>query len=158
MAARKIQSVLIPLAAASLLTGIGPYSYAQTTSDPLPTPVPGSLQGQRLDGQLHGFVLNRTITVVGFDFYQYFSAEWRARERNEQYTITIIERPTAIRGSEIWVEYQNRRIYRTFLSATRSRVRDISERAVSIVYDAVVDMDLQQLLYQDLDLAKEELQ
>ncbi len=158
MAESRILRFGMQLTAIGLLASVLPLGHAQTTSDLLPVPVPVSLQGQRLDGQLHGFVLNRTITVVGFDFYQYFSAEWRAREKSDQYSIAIIERPTAIRGSEIWVEYRNQRVFRTFLSSTRSRVRDISERAVGIVYDAVVDMDLQQLLYQDQDLAKEELQ
>lgn len=144
--------------AAILLAGVVTSSQAQTMVDPLPTPVPGSLQGRSLDGLPGGVVLNRTITIIGHDFYQYFSTAWRAHENNERYSISIIERPTAIRGSEIWVEYRNRRVFRTFLSPARSAVKDISQRAAGIVYNAVVDMDLQQLLYQDHDLAREELQ
>ena len=144
--------------AAMLLAGTMTCTQAQIIPDPLPGPVPGAVQPQSLDGQLGGVVLNRTITIVGHDFYQYFTAAWRTRENNERYSIAIIERPTAIRGSEIWVEYRNKRIFRLFLSPRRSAIKNISQRAVGIVYETIVERDLEQLLYQDQDLAKEELQ
>ena len=130
---------------------------AQTTSEPLPVPTPGA-PPRSLDSLAGGVVLNRTITIVGHDFYKYFTASWRARENNERYSIAIIERPTAARGSEVWVEYRNKRIFRTFLSPRRSAVKNISQQAVGIVYENIVEKDMQQLLYKDHDLAKEELQ
>lgn len=147
------QSVVAMLLLAGLCVG----AEAQITSEPIPAAVPGSVQSRQPDGLAGGVVLNRTITIVGFDFYQYFSTAWRTREKNEQYSISIVERPTAIRGSEIWVEYRNRRVFQTFLSPTRSSIKAVSQKAVGIVYKRVVDLDLQQLLYQDHDLAREEL-
>ena len=130
---------------------------AQSTTEILPEPAP-SAPPNSLDSLAGGVVLNRTITVVGHDFYKYFTAGWRARDNNERYSIAIVERPTAIRGSEVWVEYRNKRVFRIFLSPRRSAVRKVSEQAVGMVYETIVERDLQQLLYQDYDLAKEELQ
>lgn len=146
------------LAGVILVAGAMSIAHAQTTSDPLPAPLPGAIQVPNLDGLPGGVVLNRTMTIVGHDFYQYFSTAWRARDNSERYSIAIIERPTAIRGSEVWVEYRNRRIYRIFLSPRRSAIKKISQQAVGIVYENIVERDLQQLLYPDQDLAKEELQ
>ncbi|MCI2808563.1 CsgE family curli-type amyloid fiber assembly protein [Eoetvoesiella caeni] len=142
---------------ALLLAGALSCAQAQNAVEALAAVAPPPVQGQPADGST-GVVLNRTITVVGFDFYQYFASAWRTREKSEQYSISIVERPTAIRGSEIWVQYRNRRIFRTFLSPTRSAVKAISQKAVGIVYKSVIDLDMQQLLYKDHDLASEELQ
>lgn len=149
----------LPSTGVLLVAGALTNLQAQTTSDPLPGAMPGAvLQVPNLDGLAGGVVLNRTITIVGHDFYQYFTTAWRSRENNERYSIAIIERPTAVRGSEIWVEYRNKRTFRIFLSPRRSAIKDISQQAVGIVYESIVERDLQQLLYQDHDLAKEELQ
>ena len=115
-------------------------------------------QTASLDSLAGGVVLNRTMTIVGHDFYKYFTAAWRERENTERYSIAIVERPTAVRGSEVWIEYRNKRIFRMFLSPRRSAIRKISQQAVGVVYENIVEKDLQQLLYQDHDLAKEELQ
>ena len=133
-------------------------AHAEPTSESLALPIPGAAQPANLDSLAGGVVLNRTMTIVGHDFYKYFTAAWRGRENTERYSIAIVERPTAIRGSEIWVEYRNKRIFRMFLSPRRSAVRNISQQAVGVVYQNIVEKDLQQLLYQDSDLAKEELQ
>lgn len=159
MVVKQILRYGLSTAGALLLTGALSSLQAQTTSEPLPAPLQGaSVQVPNLDGLAGGVVLNRTITIVGHDFYQYFTAAWRYRENNERYSIAIIERPTAVRGSEIWVEYRNKRIFRVFLSPRRSAIKNISQQAVGVVYESVVERDLQQLLYQDHDLAKEELQ
>src|SRR5690606_7178143 len=89
--------------AATLLAGLLSCPQAQTSADAIPTPVQGAAQGQSLDALAGGVILNRTMTIVGHDFYQYFASAWRTRDNNERYSITIVERPTAIRGSEIWV-------------------------------------------------------
>lgn len=146
------------LFAIGMFAGSLACTNAQTTSDPFPVPVQGAPHDRSLDALAGGVILNRTITIVGHDFYQYFSTAWRTRDNNDQYSIAIVERPTAIRGSEIWVEYRNKQVFRTFLSPRRAAVKEVSRKAVNLVYTAVVDRDLQQLLFKDHDLAKEELQ
>lgn len=142
-------------AAALALASAVSSAYAQIT-DAEGTPI--GTQNQPLDGSLQGVIINRTFTVVGFDFYQYFSAAWREQEKNEKYSISIYERPTAIRGSEVWIQFGQARIFQTYLSPTRSTVKAVSLKAVEIVQKRVSDMDMQRLIFQDTDLASEELQ
>ena len=112
----------------------------------------------RMDGMPGGVVLNKTLTIIGYDFYQYFSKAWRTRDNVDHYSLVVVERPNAMRGSEVWIEHRNKRIFTTRVSPRRSAIREVSERAVALVYQAVVDAEMQQALYLDPDLAKEELQ
>ena len=113
--------------------------------------------GSISDEPLGGVVINRTVTVLGWDFYQNFSEVWRAKYMNTKYTVTVYERPTALYGSEIWVQYRQKRVFHTFLSPARSAAKELSGRAVDIVYKNVVDMNVQRLLFNDVDLGPEEM-
>jgi len=113
--------------------------------------------GRISEEPLRGVVINRTITVMGWDFYQYFTAAWRAKHMNEEFSITVYERPTARWGSEIWVDYDQKRVYHIFLAPARSAIKDISAQAVDIVYKNVVDINVQRLLFSDIDLGPEEM-
>jgi len=110
-----------------------------------------------LHDTLGGVVLNRTITVMGKDFYQYFAATWRTKDTGGHYSVSVHERPTAIRGSEIWVQFGQTRVFHAFLSPARSAVRQVSRQAADLVYERVVELDLQRLLFQSKDLGPEEI-
>jgi len=147
-----------PIAVAA--EGKAPVAAEQATVDGVLTDKDDAkveLERRRPNDPLIGVVINRTITVLGREFYQYFSATWRDKELSERYTVTIYERPTAIRGSEMWVQYGNRRVYHAFLSPSRSAAKDISRKAVEIVYKNIIDLDVQQLLFKNEDLGPEEI-
>jgi curli production assembly/transport component CsgE len=131
---------------------------AATSIDPMAKAEARMQSALRMDGMPGGVVLNKTLTIIGYDFYQYFAKAWRTRENTDHYSLVVVERPNAMRGSEVWIEHRNRRIFTTRVSPRRSAVRDVSERAVELVYQAVVDAEMQQALFPDPDLAKEELQ
>lgn len=117
-----------------------------------------SIDSGRISNEpLRGLIINRTITVVGWDFYSSFSGIWQALYPTAKDTLTIIERPTAKFGSEIWVSYENQYVFHTFLSPTRSRSRAESKQAVEIVRKNVAEIDLRRKLFQDADLAPEEM-
>ena len=109
------------------------------------------------DDFLTGIVINRTVTVLGWDFYHYFAAAWRENEASDHYSVSVYERPTAIRGSEVWVEYNHQRVFHTYLSPARSAVKDVSEAAVKTTYENIAAIDINRLLFQDKDLGSEEL-
>src|SRR3546814_10489266 len=67
------------------------------------------------DDPLGGIVVNRTVTVLGNDFYQYFAAYWREKDISSTFTISVHERPSARFGSEIWVQFRQKRMFHTFL-------------------------------------------
>jgi len=106
---------------------------------------------------LSGIVINRTVTVLGRDFYQFFAAAWRDQPDGTRYTVSVHERPTAQRGSEMWVQYGQRRVFHAYLSPQRSAARPASRRAAAIALKNVIDIDVARLLFRDTDLGAEEL-
>lgn len=103
-----------------------------------------------------GVVLNQTITVAGQNFYQYFVNSWRDKDGGERYTLVIHERPSARWGSEIWIEFAQRRIYRISLPPARTAIKSVSEEAADITYREVLQADVQRQLIRDEDLSGDE--
>jgi len=123
-----------------------------------PGPAPHDLDRGRINSDpLKGLVINRTITVLGWDFYQRFSEIWQSLYPDAEDTMTVIERPTAQFGSEIWITYLNQTVFHTFLSPARSRVQQESKDAVGIVHDGIESINLQRRFVQDADLGPEEM-
>lgn len=104
-----------------------------------------------------GIVINQTITVGGQEFYRHFVNLWRDRPMTEQFAITIVERPSPRFGSQVWIEYAQRRMFQAALPNARTAIAPLSERAVESAYQAVVDVQVQRMLFQDGDLARDEI-
>lgn len=104
-----------------------------------------------------GVVVNQTITLVGHDFYQAFVAAWRDKPLSERYAVTVGERPSVKLGSQVWVEFNRRRVYQSFLPPARARVRGVGEQAADIAYRNVVQSEAQRLLFRDPDLGPDEI-
>ncbi|MDV2116764.1 curli production assembly/transport protein CsgE [Alcaligenes faecalis] len=109
------------------------------------------------DDPLSGIVINRTVTVQGQDFYRYFSNRWRELSGASSFTLTVVERPSARWGSEIWVEYRRQRMYHAFLTPARSGTKKASERAVDLVLENVSKSEIERVLINNPDLAPDEL-
>lgn len=109
------------------------------------------------DEPLGGVVVNRTVTVLGKDFYRYFATYWRHSDHSARYSISIHERPTARFGSEIWVLYRQQRIFHTFLPPARAATRELSELAVEQVQERIAQRELERFTAPDPDLGLEEL-
>jgi curli production assembly/transport component CsgE len=103
-----------------------------------------------------GVVTSQMVTVAGHDFSQYFIAAWRDMDGSEHYTLAVRERPSARWGSEVWVEYAQRRVFHARLPAARAAVGPLSVDAAEAVYQAVQQADLQRKLAGDADLAPDE--
>lgn len=133
-------------------------SYSQNILSDIAKAIEENRKRQAESGELlTGIVVNRTVTVLGWDFYHYFSSSWRDNPVSEHYSVSVHERPTAIRGSEIWVEYNHQRVFHTYLAPARSAVKDVSDAAVRIVAQNVEALDINRLLGEDQDLGTEEL-
>ncbi len=134
--------------------------------DKLPTPkingVPeaSALTGARtslFDDPLAGIVVNRTVTVLGQDFYQHFTSLWRQKDINNQFSISIHERPSARFGSEIWVQFRQTKMFHAFLPPARAATRDISAAAVELVYQNISDSVVERIIVKSPDLGPEEM-
>lgn len=104
-----------------------------------------------------GVVTSQSITVAGHEFCQYFIAAWRDKEGAGNYTLAIRERPSARRGSEVWVEFAQRRVFEARLPPGRSAIKAMSEEAAESTLQAVLETDAQRKLFIDADLAPDEL-
>jgi len=116
------------------------------------------ITGKRtLDDTLGGIVTNQTMTLAGEDFYTSFAQAWRDMPLGDRYVVSIHERPSARWGSLIWVEFEQRRVFDTFLPAARANIANVAMRAASTAYQNVVQADIARLLFHDVDLAGDEL-
>lgn len=109
------------------------------------------------DDPLTGIIINRTITVLGWNFYRFFTDIWQSLYPDSDSSLTIVERPTAQFGSEIWIDYRDITVFHTFLPPARTQLRDISKEAVAIAHDNVQTINIEREHLQDDDLGPEEL-
>jgi curli production assembly/transport component CsgE len=117
-----------------------------------PTPLP-----QQKDDGIDGVVVDNTITLTGHNFFAQFVTTWQDLEQPSRQNLTIRERPSARWGSLIWVEYNHRVLYRIFLQPGRPSNRAVAEGAATHVARALQEMETQQWLFTDPDLAKDEM-
>lgn len=108
------------------------------------------------DDPLQGVIVNRTVTVLGNDFYQYFTSYWNTVNQDSRYSIAIYERPTARWGSEVWIQFRQQRVFHTFLAPARQAAKDVAENAAHIVEQNIMRAELQRMTFMDQDLGPEE--
>jgi curli production assembly/transport component CsgE len=107
--------------------------------------------------EIEGLILDRTITVLGHDFFQSFASYWRLNYPDNTTTFSIVERPTARFGSEIWIDFRGNKISRLFLSPSRSKVKDIAENVAENVNTTITQIKLTEMLRDTFDMDKGEL-
>jgi curli production assembly/transport component CsgE len=102
-------------------------------------------------------VADQTVTVAGQDFYQQFVVAWRERDIAERYAISVHERPSARWGSQVWIEYAQRRIFQAALPAGRTGIRQLGEQAAEFAFQKVTDAEVERLLFRDADVGVDEI-
>lgn len=112
---------------------------------------------QIFEEPLSGVVVNRTVTVLGKEFYRHFSIVWRHSPQSNRYSISIHERPSARFGSEVWILYRQQRVFHTFLPPARPATKEVSEYAVEYVLETLARRELERFTAPDPDLGPEEL-
>lgn len=127
--------------------------------DSLPSTVLDGRQAKKsvFEDPLGGVVVNRTVTVLGNDFYQNFTALWRQKDISNKFSISIYERPSARFGSEIWVRFRQKNMFHVFLPPARAATKQISGVAVELVYQNIADSEAERILVRSPDLGPEEM-
>jgi curli production assembly/transport component CsgE len=105
--------------------------------------------------EVGGLVVGQTMTMAGRAFYDSFASAWSDKDENGRFTVSISERPTARLGSQVFVDYGNRRLYQTFLPPNRALIPAIAAGAAAQVYQAILDYQLAQF-FGDPDLGRDE--
>lgn len=134
------------------LAAVSPCVFAQGAVDS----VASLTKNQTLiPTEVGGIITGQTITLVGKVFYDSFAAVWRDKDESGHFVVSISERPSARWGSQVFVDYRNRRLYQTFLPPNLIRVKAIGESAAEIVFQAIIDYQIAQF-FGDRDLARDE--
>ncbi|MDD1964348.1 curli production assembly/transport protein CsgE [Pseudomonas sp. NPDC090203] len=108
------------------------------------------------EDEMMGFIVDDCISLVGHNFYNAFTDRLRATSRLD-FNLVVRERPDPRWGSLIWVEYDQRIVYRRFLAPNATETRALAEEAADQVRAAVVQRKLQVQLQDNTDLGKDEL-
>lgn len=118
------------------------------------------LAAQSLDAaqedELSGFIVDDCISHIGHDFYRYFSERLRDSSRLD-FNLVVRERPSARWGSLIWVEFQQRVVYREFLAPNTAELKAVAYAAADRVVQTVVRQRLEMLLQDTTDIERDEL-
>lgn len=111
---------------------------------------------RNLDDELNGFIVDQTISHIGHRFYRYFSERLRDTSRLD-FNLVVRERPSARWGSLIWVEYEQRTVYRSFLAPNTAQLQTVAYAAADQVKETVIRRRLEILLQDTTDMERDEL-
>jgi Curli assembly protein CsgE len=107
------------------------------------------------DGIEYGGVVTRAvISSLGELFYRRFSEVWSTQKDTANYLLTVRESNARKGNTEVLVLYQDDVLFRSMLPRNQQAVIGLSEAAVDAVYQRVVEISLQDLLYDDADMAR----
>jgi curli production assembly/transport component CsgE len=105
---------------------------------------------------IQGFIVDNTISRFGHDFYRYFSDRLVDTSQLD-FNLVVRERPSARWGSLVWVEHDQRIVYRQFIQPNVTELKGIAFAAADMVKDAVAKQKLENLLYDTFDMDRDEL-
>lgn len=106
--------------------------------------------------EVGGLVVGQTVTQNGRAFYDSFAAAWNEKDESGRFSISVVERPTARLGSQIFINYGNRRMTQLQLPPNRSLIPALGADVAAQVFQAILDYQLAQF-FGDRDLARDEL-
>ena len=92
-----------------------------------------------------GFLVDRTISRFGKDFYQYFSVLWQEVpvSLTEDANLVIKETVVPRSGTRLTIEIDNKIIYLTYFGRRNTVVKKQVEQAIFIVMESLVQLDFQ---------------
>ena len=108
-----------------------------------------------VDGVEYGGVVTRAVvSSLGDLFYRRFSEAWSTQKDTTNYVLTVRESNARRGNTEVLVVYQDEVLFRSLLPRNQQAVISLSEAAVDMVYQKVVELSLQDLLNDDPDLPR----
>ncbi len=108
------------------------------------------------EDEMAGFITDQAISHIGHDFYRYFSERLRDTSQLD-FNLVVRERPSARWGSLVWVEYEQRMLYRQFLPPNTSELKAVAYQAADFVREEIVRYRLEIQLQDTTDMERDEL-
>lgn len=109
------------------------------------------------EGGIDGLIIDQTMTVLGRNFYFYFSQNLNEQHEDLSINLSVKERPTALSGSIITVFHFNTPIYRTSLSPGLQQAELKAKQAVDNISYYLLKWKLERKYSDKTDLAPDEL-
>ncbi len=108
------------------------------------------------EDEIMAFIVDSTISHIGHNFYRSFSERLHDTSRLD-FNLVVGERPDARWGSLIWVEYEQRVLYRRLLAPNTAELQSVAYEAADLMLEAIAQQKLQRLLQDTHDLERDEL-
>tara|TARA_R100000750_G_scaffold57799_1_gene45049 strand:+ start:357 stop:722 length:366 start_codon:yes stop_codon:yes gene_type:complete len=108
------------------------------------------------EDEIKGFVVDQTISRIGHEFYQHFTDRLRDTSPMD-FNLVVVERPSARWGSLIWVEFERRMLYRSFLQPNTSQLQETAYQAADFVQEGIARQKLELLFDDTFDMDKDEI-
>ena len=102
------------------------------------------------ENEIHGLILDRTITLPGHGFYKKFSAHWLAANLSQAGNIVVIEKPSARWGNLILISSEDQVLYRTSIRPGKQLKINLIKEAVSSVSQKILNHLLAKNSSQDM--------
>lgn len=128
-------------------------AFAETHVTPSPDVTSTRLLNR---AEVAGLVVGQTVTMNGRAFYDGFASAWAELDEAGRFNVSILERPTARLGSQMFIDYGNKRMVQIALPTNRSQIPDISAGIAAQVYEGILKYQVAQVLGEP-DLARDEL-
>jgi len=110
----------------------------------------------RIEDEINGFNIDRTITRTGHDFARYMSEYRNLHYPDSDYNLTIHERPSARWGNLIWITYNDKTVFRRFISPSTNNIQRLAEEASQYIHEMVLQEKVRSALTDHFDLGKDE--
>lgn len=108
------------------------------------------------EDEIMGFIVDNSISNIGHEFYRYFTERLRDTSQLD-FNLVFRERPSARWGSLVWVEYEGRVLYRSFLAPNTALLQPAAYQAADQVLEEISRLKLENLLYDTFDMERDEL-
>jgi len=110
-----------------------------------------------IEDEISGFNVDQTITRTGHDFARFMSEYRNLNYPDSEYNLTIQERPSARWGNLIWITYNNKTVFRRFISPSTNNIRELAEEASQMIHEMVLQEKVRAAFTDHFDLGKDEL-
>lgn len=103
---------------------------------------------------LEGLLIDRTLTLVGHEFFVAFSAAWRDSlfAQAKPTNLIVSEKPSARWGSLIRIQHNQRTVYRTVLHPRRIDLKPMAQAATRQVQHGIIVFERENNLHDNGDL------
>lgn len=103
-----------------------------------------------------GILVNQTISAQGLEFYRLFAEAWRDKPDAENFSLTVVERPSRRNGNQVWILDGQRRVQALVLPYRFDRIRAVAEQTAEASYADMIGHLIPSLSI-DADVGADEL-